>query len=452
MASERKSVPRGVSGVEPPNDHRAEAAILSAMLLHRPSLDIGLEILSPDQFYSDAHRRVFASMQSLAVAGSSVDIVSVASHLRSTDQLQRIGGASALAELSDATPSVGNLPTHIAIVLEKSRLRKFIAACQRLAAEGYGDCGPVEEFIASGASEIGSIAISADRSTAVSMPDALAQGAADLELRAETGITGIPFGFAALDSATAGMHRRDVILVGGPTGRGKSSFAGSVALGTATAGIGVLWIGLDNMPPGENANRIASARARVDLMAFKTGRADPAQWARFTAAQNEVSRLPIVFECHRNMTAMQARSKIRAARERVNLGLVVIDYFQKLQPEPGASKSSRDDTRERELRRSSDLIQETAHMFELPILMLCQEHTFQGSEPAVKDCRAAGENAQVRLSISWKETERRAGPVCLRAPAGYPAIIRVVKGRGAKLGPTDTFFYPQWTLFSDEAP
>src|SRR3954463_13682655 len=91
-----------VNGRVPPHDLDAEAAVLAAILLSREALDRVLEILRPEHFYSDANGRIFEGAQELALAGTPIDIVSVASWLRDRERLAQIGGPSYLAQIADA--------------------------------------------------------------------------------------------------------------------------------------------------------------------------------------------------------------------------------------------------------------------------------------------------------------------------------------------------------------
>lgn len=457
----------------PPHDLDAEAAVLSALLLDREALERVLDILRPEHFYSDANRLVYQTALELAVAGEHVDVVSVASRLRDRDCIARIGGPSYLGDLADKTPAVAHVETHARIVRGKWRMRQVITTCQRIAAEGYGYAGDVQEFIDSAHASIGELAIGEERVTHATLHEALVTGSVELEPK-PSGITGLPTGIAGLDGATAGLHPKDVILVGGRTGGGKTSFAGCVAMhvastpsiaGDARRWNGVLWIGIDNMPPSELANRFASARARIDLMRLKTGRGGTDDWGRLAATKDEIHALPILFECQRTMTPMQARAKMRAARdafrrradqarEEIDLAFVVLDYFQKLKGDP-LPKRAREENREGELRRASESIHESAALFNVPIMMLVQETMVDG-EPEVRDCKAAGMDAQGRLTITWKKPEgRRAGPPAPGAvaqPQSALATVNVLKWRAGRLGPVETHFYPQYTLFTDEAP
>src|SRR5271170_5098138 len=125
----RKVEPPIVNGRVPPHDLDAEAAVLSAILLSREALDRVLEILKPEHFYSDANGRIYEAAQALAIVGTPMDIVSVASWLRDRERLAQGGGPSYLAQIADATPAVAHVGAHARVVKEKWRVRQLIATC-----------------------------------------------------------------------------------------------------------------------------------------------------------------------------------------------------------------------------------------------------------------------------------------------------------------------------------
>src|SRR5690606_16568657 len=131
----------------PPHDLDAEAAVLSALLLDRDALDRVIDVLKPEHFYAEAHRRIYEAAVDLSSKGMPVDIVSVAGWLRDRDRLAQVGGAAYLGQLVDAVPAVAHLPVYARMVREKWRVRQLISTCQRVAAEAYGDVGEVQAFI-----------------------------------------------------------------------------------------------------------------------------------------------------------------------------------------------------------------------------------------------------------------------------------------------------------------
>jgi replicative DNA helicase len=109
----------------------AEAAVLSAALLSADAFDEVQEILVAEHFYSEANRRVFEAILELNRNSVPVDVVNVASWLRSRERLEQVGGSSYLAELTDATPAVAHVATHATTVREKAPLRRLFSTCQK---------------------------------------------------------------------------------------------------------------------------------------------------------------------------------------------------------------------------------------------------------------------------------------------------------------------------------
>jgi replicative DNA helicase len=86
-------------------------------------------------------------MLGLFAEGQPVDTVTLRERLVTTSKLQRAGGDEYLLALTDTIPTVANIEAHGKIVLEKAVVRRVIHACHETAARGYGDYGPMEEFL-----------------------------------------------------------------------------------------------------------------------------------------------------------------------------------------------------------------------------------------------------------------------------------------------------------------
>lgn len=160
------SHPWHVAGRVPPCDLDAEAAVLSSLFLlsrseasrcsplcecadcaNADAITEGVyAALRREHFYSDANGWIFEAARSCVEAGA-CDIVTVASWLRAREMLAAVGGPGYLVQIADATPAVANLRAHVAIVVRLFALRKLIATCQTIAAEGYGAVGDVRDFV-----------------------------------------------------------------------------------------------------------------------------------------------------------------------------------------------------------------------------------------------------------------------------------------------------------------
>ena len=217
--------PPPVAGRPPPHDLDAEAAVLSACMLSRAALDIVLVLLKPEHFYSEANARIWQAIQQLVHAQAPVDIVSVSSWLRDREWLQKMGGAAYLAQLADATPTVGHVAEHAKTVHTKWRLRQLIATCQRTAAEGYNDVGDADTFIKGAAEAVDDIAQGGEkRGQLESAGVAIREAFNEIKTAAERGatISGTPTGYDQLDAKIAGLHDGDLMIVAARPGMGKA--------------------------------------------------------------------------------------------------------------------------------------------------------------------------------------------------------------------------------------
>jgi replicative DNA helicase len=104
----RDEAPRRV----PQHDLDAEAAVLSAIMLDRVALDTTIPILRPEQFYSNANRRIYEAAVALAESGSPVDLVTVVGRLRETGRIAEIGGSQYVSSLIDNVPAVAHIETY----------------------------------------------------------------------------------------------------------------------------------------------------------------------------------------------------------------------------------------------------------------------------------------------------------------------------------------------------
>lgn len=108
----------------PANIH-AETTILGAVLLDNT---VNLAGVEASNFSLDSHRRIWAAMDALMQVGKPVDIVTLAEAI-GEDGVKDIGGVAYLASLTEGLPRRPVVSEYIAIVLEKAKLRRVMAAC-----------------------------------------------------------------------------------------------------------------------------------------------------------------------------------------------------------------------------------------------------------------------------------------------------------------------------------
>ena len=68
-----------------PNNLDAEKSVLGSMLLEKDALELVLEQLKTEDFYSAAHQHIFEAMANIRAAGHAVDLVTLSEELELQD-------------------------------------------------------------------------------------------------------------------------------------------------------------------------------------------------------------------------------------------------------------------------------------------------------------------------------------------------------------------------------
>ena len=131
----------------PPQNIEAEQSVLGGILIENEAVNKVMEILTADDFYRDAHSRIFNALISLSERDEPADLITLTNELRKIDQLDSIGGASYLASLIDLVPTAANIEYYAKIVKEKAILRKLIQTSTEIITQSYQDRGDVEGFL-----------------------------------------------------------------------------------------------------------------------------------------------------------------------------------------------------------------------------------------------------------------------------------------------------------------
>ena len=169
----------------PPQSLEAERAVLGALLLEP---DVWPQVharLSPDDFYKEGHRTIFAAMVRLVAAGYGVDLVTLSEALRQEGVLDEIGGPAYLSTLLEEAALLVRVDDYASIVLEKARLRDLIRFSTETIARAFENGQPAFELLMRAANELENLT----RRAAPAAPEPeLRRAGFDLSLRWPDGV------------------------------------------------------------------------------------------------------------------------------------------------------------------------------------------------------------------------------------------------------------------------
>lgn len=383
----------GDVGRLPPQSIEAEQAVLGAILLDPRELDRAVEIVGADDFYRDAHRKIFRAMLALHQRSEPVDLLTLSQELAAEGVLEAVGGTSYLAQLAEQVPTAANLAYYARIVREKSVLRQIIQVSTELGARAYdARPGEVDDFLDQVEQRIMEISEQRTRPQFSNMSDLMLDAVGAVESLYQRGemITGVPTGFTDLDRLTAGFQPSDLIIVAARPAMGKTAFALNVAVNAAQKrGVGVAIFSLE-MSKLQLAMRMLCAEARVNSQLMRTGYLTKLDYPKIIAAAQKLSTLPIYIDDTPGLSLLELRAKARRLKrdQEAKLGMVIVDYLQLMRGH------ERSDSREQEISSISRGLKALAKELDVPVVALSQLNRQVESRsdrrPMMADLRESG--------------------------------------------------------------
>ncbi|HEX9186176.1 MAG TPA: DnaB-like helicase N-terminal domain-containing protein [Vicinamibacteria bacterium] len=120
-----------------PHNPEAERTVLGAILVDNQAFNSAAEILNREDFYREAHRRIFDAMAALAERSQPIDLVTLKDELHRLSALEAVGGAAYLAGLVDGVPRITSVEHWSRIIKEKAVVRNLIHAGNRIVHSCY---------------------------------------------------------------------------------------------------------------------------------------------------------------------------------------------------------------------------------------------------------------------------------------------------------------------------
>jgi len=116
-----------------------EEAVLGAMMLEQSAVNSVIDVLSPESFYKPAHQRIFDIIQNLFNDSEPIDLLTVTEALRKSGDLELVGGAFAVANLTTRVASTANVEFHARIVSQKYIQRELIRVSSNIIEKAFDE-------------------------------------------------------------------------------------------------------------------------------------------------------------------------------------------------------------------------------------------------------------------------------------------------------------------------
>lgn len=317
----------------PPHNLEAEAAVIGSVLIDPDALLHAQQAkLAPCDFYRESHGMIYQAACDLASRFEAVDQVTVAEALSRRNQLDLVGGPSALTALVLATPTSIHAGHYAEIVHRLAMQRRLITAAGEIAAMAHQHEGPVDALLDRASRAFFEVAdVTEPQSHLYGSDDALVDYLAHQEMRRELLEQNphalLRWGIPALDRLTGSIPHGYCVAVGARPGVGKTALLEGLAEYNAARGHRVAFYHLE-LPHQIMLDRRMARHSGVDLERLKMGYCGPEvhRASEYLRGWQE----NIVYVHCPGWSAERIAADMTRLTARGECELAIVDYLQKL--------------------------------------------------------------------------------------------------------------------------
>lgn len=431
-----------------PHNLEAEKAVLGAVLIHNPQINLAVELgIASQDFYRHAHQQIFDKMVSLSERNEVIDLVTLKEELNRAGNLNEVGGPAYIAALVDGVPKSTNVEYYAKIVKEKAILRSLIGSANKILSTAYQAEADSDEQLDRAEQSIFEIADQRLKGGFVKLHELLPGGVETIEKLQEHKdfLTGVPTGFTDLDRYTSGFQPSDLVIVAARPAMGKTSLALNIAqyVGTKTEKtVGVFSL---EMSKEQLFLRMLTSEARINARRFRDGYLGSEEYKKLSDALGALGEASVFIDDSSSITVLEMRAKARRLKSEHSLDLLVVDYLQLM------TGRGRFENRNQELAWISRSLKQLAKELKVPVVALSQLSRAPESRsehrPQLSDLRESGaleQDADVVLFIYREDQYDR------KAENENTAEVIIGKQRNGPTGTVRLAFLKEITRFENQ--
>ena len=202
-------------GRVPPQAIDLEEVVLGAMMLEKGAVNAVIDLLTPEVFYKEAHQLIFTAIKDLFGKSEPIDILTVTNQLKSSGNLEVVGGPYYISQLTNRVVSSANIEYHARIILQKYIQRQLIVISSEIIKDAYEDTTDIFDLLDKAENKLFQISENNLKRSHDQMPDLVSMAIADIEKARNDGATlrGVPSGYTELDRITQGWQKSDLIIL-----------------------------------------------------------------------------------------------------------------------------------------------------------------------------------------------------------------------------------------------
>ena len=445
MATKRQGGSKNNNLRIPPQSIPSEQAVLGSIMLRKDAIHEVEDIINPDSFYVEKHKKIYKAMLDLSLKNEPIDMLSLSTKLKEQKSLEAVGGNQYLAEIVNTVPSSTNVKHYAEIVQKKYVLRSLIEAADYVSELAFeeGD-DHMEEILDMAEKKVFSVVSSPKSQKYINLKDALPEAYERLEkLHENKGmLRGLSTGFKDLDTMLSGFQKSDLVILAARPSMGKTTLALDIArISSVVHEKSVLIFSLE-MSSQQLVDRMLSAQSRVNAWNLRTGRlSSDREFSQLRDSLDKLAKAKIYIDDQPGNTIIRMKALSRRLKAEKGLDLIVVDYLQLM------TTAKNYDSMVNQVTEISRSLKGLAKELNVPVLALSQLSRAiesRGGKPRLSDLRDSGsieQDADVVMFIHREDKGKE------EVEKTNIAEILIEKHRNGPTGKIELYFDEKTTTF-----
>lgn len=350
----------------PPQNIDAEESILGGILLEPNAISRIANLLPAEAFYVPIHQHIYQAALELYHKDQPTDFMTVTTWLKDHQMLEQVGGQAKISKLIERKVSAVNIDRYALLVLDKYQRRQLIQTGYEIANLGYDTMTDLASVLEQSEEKVFNLTVEpTDPFQPETIESCLLAVVKELQKGQSAAYsTGIP----KLDQLTGGLTRKDLIIIAARASMGKTWLAIYLANYVATTyNLPVVFFSAE-MSKTQLTKRFLAIHTGIDSARLKQNLIYEDEYDALVQGLETLKKLPIIIDDTpaTQLTPSRMRSALRRIQaEKGKIGLVVMDYLQKL-----GDRAARN--RAQVIGKFSGEFKDVAKQFDLPLVTLAQ--------------------------------------------------------------------------------
>lgn len=378
-------------GKIPPQALDIEEAILGAIMIERDI--VGSLNIKPEFFYKTAHQKIYSAILRLSIKNEPVDLFTVQESLRVSGDLEYVGGPYYISQLTSKIASASNIEYHALVLTDKYIKRELIRISSEIQNRAFDDSEDTSNILDDCYSQLDAINSDIEDSDELKtwgelLKETISQAKEREKLFRNNKIIGIPTPIAKLTKWTCGWQNKQLIIIAGRPGMGKTAWALGCGKTAAINGFKVAMFSLE-MSDVSLANRIIIGESGINSDGFRSGNIFQSEWDQIDKAVGKMWGYNLLID-DKPKSINKIRAKVKSLHRKGKCDLAIVDYIQ-LSWDDSVKGNA---LREQEVSAVSRKLKLMAQELNIPVIALSQLNRAvenrPNKKPQLSDLRESG--------------------------------------------------------------